>query len=141
MNRAPKEAAMKSSIALFSLFALTVIAVGAGLEPANTTPTPARALAAVPAIAAPAAPTTPASKRYLPMKVMPTITVVASSADLDLDRAEQSAGFERSVMLDAAVDSAGDALVQPLRASLPRARLGNPFYDFGRSNSVPVVAE
>ncbi len=130
---------MKTSIALFSLFALTVIAVGAGLEPANTTPTPARALAAVPAIAAPAAPTTPASKRYLPMKVMPTVTVVASSADLD--RADESSGFERSVMLDAVVDSAGDALVQPLRASLPRARLGNPFYDFGRSNSVPAVAE
>lgn len=130
---------MKTSIALFSLFALTVIAVGAGLEPANTTPTPARALAAVPAIAAPAAPTTAASKRYLPMKVMPTVTVVASSADLD--RADESSGFERSVMLDAVVDSAGDALVQPLRASLPRARLGNPFYDFGRSNSVPAVAE
>ncbi len=130
---------MKTSIALFSLFALTVIAVGAGLGPARTSTVPVLTPAAVPAAVEAYVQTPIESPRTAPMQVMPTITVVASSADLD--SMDEFAETERSVMFDAAVDSAGNVIVQPLRASLPRSRLGNPFYDFGRSNSVPAVAE
>ena len=130
---------MKTSIVLFSLCALTMIAVGAGLGPADTAAPALRAPAAMPAVAEATAHTTGANTRTVPMKVMPTITVLASSADFD--RADESADTGRSVMFDAAVDSAGDAIVQPLRAALPRARPGNPFYDFSRRNSVRAVTE
>ena len=40
-------------------------------------------------------------------------------------------------MLDAAVDQAKVAIAAPVSAALPRARLGNPFYDFGRTRRRP----
>ncbi len=130
---------MKSSIVLFSICALTVIAVGAGLGPADTEARPLQAATAAPAHVQASVPTRLDSPRTVPMRVLPTITVLASSADLAA--ADEAPATERSVMFEVAADSADQTIVKPLRASLQRARLGNPFYDFGRINSVPAAAE
>jgi|GEM_PF-3049647 len=130
---------MKTSIILFSICALTVIAVGAGLGPADPAALAAQAASVAPAQVEASVPTRLDSPRTVPMRILPTITVIASSADLAA--ADAASANERSVMFEVAADSADQAIVQPLRASLQRARLGNPFYDFGRINSVPAAAE
>jgi hypothetical protein len=44
-------------------------------------------------------------------------------------------------MLEAAVDQAAVAIARPVTAALPRARLGNPFYDFGRTRRAATATE
>jgi hypothetical protein len=135
-----KETAMRTSIALSTICALAVIALGSGLGPVNrdSPTTPAAPLAIVaPETAAVDAPDQ-APRRHA-LKVLPTVTVVPEPADLAaLDATEDARG---SVVLGAAVDQATQALARPIGGSLPRARLGNPFYDFGRTRGTPAATE
>ena len=89
------------------------------------------------AIAAPPAPiiadgeasvdAAPPSRRQYPLRVLPSFTVVPGRAEVIAARGDVAAGS--SPVLDAAVDRAA-VFAAPVGVALPRARLGNPFYDF-----------
>lgn len=122
---------MKTRIALFPLVALAVIGLGAGLG-RSTIVADTAAGAPVPRIeAAPDADAAPVQRR-VPLKVLPAMTVVPSREDR---LAALGAGDDDSLMLEAAVDHATAAITRPVASTLPRARLGNPFYDFARLRS------
>jgi hypothetical protein len=72
---------------------------------------------------------------------MPTLTVVPSVDDRLAAAALDASPVQASVMLDAAVDQAKVAIAAPVSAALPRARLGNPFYDFGRTRRAATATE
>jgi hypothetical protein len=119
---------MKTRIALIPFIAVAVVGLGAGLGPvagdrAAAAPAPAMVVEIAPDVDS-----APVARREA-LKVLPTVTVVPSREELLAARGEAHDG---SVVLDAAVDRAA-ALARPVSAALPRARLGNPFYDFGRT--------
>jgi hypothetical protein len=124
---------MKTSIVLFSIFALGVFALGTGVRPAAGK-APALTVAAAMPYQAPEF----AVVRRVALPVLPTVTVVPSAQDLadaygtDLE--------QRSVMLDAAVGKATRAL-EVASPALPRVSLGNPFYDFGHRPATSTATE
>jgi hypothetical protein len=129
---------MKTSIVLFSICALGVVALGAGYAPIHRAAAHPGAASAVSATAADEIPVAAAARsRVLP--VLPTVTVVASRAEIAaLDAPVDGRG---SVMIDAAVDQAASVIARPINASLPRARLGNPFYDFAHGRRSTAATE
>lgn len=119
---------MKTRIALIPFIAVAVVGLGAGLGPVAGERAAAAPAASMVVEIAPDVEVAPAPRRVA-LKVLPTVTVVPSREELLAARGEAPEG---SVVLDAAVDRAA-ALARPVSAALPRARLGNPFYDFGRT--------
>ena len=119
---------MKTRIALVPFIVLAVVGLGAGLGPVVADRPAAAPAPAMVVEIAPDVESTPVARRE-PMKVLPAFTVVPSREEL---RAARGEAGDDSVVLDAAVDRAA-ALARPVSAALPRARLGNPFYDFGRT--------
>jgi hypothetical protein len=117
---------MNLRIALVPLFALVVVGLGTGLGRSTAeagTPAPAPRIEAAPdADVAPA-------RRQVPLKVLPTVTVVPSREE---QLAALGARDDDSLMLGTAVDQAAAVIASPVASTLPRARLGNPFYDFAR---------
>jgi hypothetical protein len=119
---------MKTRIALILGIALAVIGLGAGLDPVTGERAATAPATAMVVEVAPEVDLAPPARRET-LKVLPTVTVVPSRAERLAALGEPQDG---SVMLDAAVDRAA-ALARPVGAALPRAALGNPFYDFGRT--------
>jgi hypothetical protein len=72
----------------------------------------------------------PPSRRQHPLHVLPSFTVVPGRDEVIAARGEADAS---SPVLDAAVDRAA-LFAAPVGVALPRARLGNPFYDFRRGH-------
>lgn len=128
---------MRTSIALTTICALAVITLGAGLGPVQRGMTAAPAPIVAPEPTAVDAPD--AAPRRHALKVLPTFTVTPEPADLALLAAADDT--EGSVILGAAVDQAAQVLAKPISGSLTRARLGNPFYDFGRTHGTPAATE
>jgi hypothetical protein len=129
---------MKTPIALFSICALTVVALGLGAGPARRDAAPLAAPTAVDAIAPVAVLAAP---RTAALRVMPSLTVVPSAEERLAAAALDAPATGTSVMLEAAVDQAKVAIAAPVSAALPRARLGNPFYDFGRTRRTAAATE
>jgi hypothetical protein len=129
---------MKTSIALFTICALTVVTLGLGLRPAGDDHA---AVAATPALDSvePVAPL--AAPRTRALRVLPTLTVTPSADEMLAARGLDTTPGQASVMLEAAVDQAAVAIARPVTAALPRARLGNPFYDFGRTRRAATATE
>jgi hypothetical protein len=128
---------MRTSIALTTICALAVITLGAGLGPAHRTVNAAPAPIVAPETTGVDAPDL--TPRRHALKVLPSITVTPDAADLAaLAAADDTEG---SVVLGAAVDQAAQVLARPISGSLNRARLGNPFYDFGRTRGAPAATE
>jgi hypothetical protein len=118
---------MKTRIALIPIVALAVVAFGTGLSGPAATPANAAAPATVVVDTETDADLAPAPRRH-PLKVLATVTVVPSREER-LAAMGETAGD--SLMLGAAVDRAV-VMARPVGATLPRAQLGNPFYDFAR---------
>lgn len=111
---------MNSRTALAVLTALTVIVIGAGLEPLPAQPIDNADYEAI-------VQTDPSSVRA-EATLLPTVIVrghVAPAAGVALDGG--------SVMLDAAVERAGEVIAGGVDAGVRRMRLDIPFYTFGRS--------
>lgn len=70
----------------------------------------------------------PPSRRQHPLPVLPSFTVVPGRDEVIAARGEAEGS---SLVLDATVDRA-TVFAAPAGVALPRARLGNPFYDFRR---------
>jgi hypothetical protein len=119
---------MKTRIALIPAVALAVLALGAGLSGPAAAPPSVGAPAATMLQATPEADHSQPVRRSV-LKVLPTVTVVPSREER---LAALGADEEPSLMFDVAVDRAAVAIARPVGAALPRAQLGNPFYDFAR---------
>lgn len=133
---------MKSAFAVL-LSCATVVVIGAGIggrQPtvANTLPMAVVATAAIDLAVPTAAATVPnvapaaglvfehAAPRTVALRVLPTVYVTASRADLELDDAGPS------VMLDAAVDGAAAAMVGGAARSAQRIGLAVPYFAFAQ---------
>lgn len=119
---------MKTRTALIPIVAVAVVAFGAGLSGPTATPASEAVPAPVVVEAGADADLAPAPRRH-PIKVLDTVTVVPSREER---LAALGATDDESLMLGAAVDRAAVVIARPVGATLPRAQLGNPFYDFAR---------
>jgi hypothetical protein len=129
---------MKTPVALFTICALTVVALGLGAGPARRDAAPV----ALPTLVDASAPLAVlAAPRTQALRVMPTMTVVPSAEERLAAAALDAPPVQASVMLEAAVDQAKVAITAPVSAALPRVRLGNPFYDFGRTRRTATATE
>ena len=130
---------MKTSIVVFTACALSVFAIGADLRLAGRPHKSALVPPSTAIVAQQVNPVENSASRRTPVKVLPTVTVVADAAAIA--RADAGLGDDTSVMAGTVVDAAARAIVVPDAPSLPRARLGNPFYDFGRRGSAAATTE
>lgn len=110
----------KRSVLAF-LTALTVIAIGAGLEPLPAAPADTLAFEEIM--------NAETSTVRAQATLLPTVVVVGEAPH---DHTLAATG-ERSVMFDEAVDRAGRALAGGVDAGVRRMRLDVPFYTFGRA--------